>query len=437
MENRGVESLRPNAGDQQVHTPLSLRLLNCYEMFLAFRYLRSRRKRRMVRVTVLVGIIGIACGVAALIIALSLANGFRDEMRNKILSGTSHITLVRKDGTSIKDWHNLYAKLKNINGIASVAATSYEGALVDGPNNPAYAVLRGVDTESKWAIEGIKRTLVSGSVEPLLDNKTEPSVPKVVIGTDLASRLGVGVGDGLRIVTANMVLVSSEPQTKKIYISGIFRSGLYEYDSTWIYMPLSMIAALSGDVPSASAINIETKDVNDVGAISEELRKTLGDEFSVVNWHEANHQLFAALQLERRVVMFVIALIVLIAVMNITTTLMLTVVERRMDIAILRTLGAGSGSIMSIFMIEGAMTGIVGACVGVMLGLIVCYVGDHFKIVSLPAEVYSISAVPFHVNYFEAFLSAASALLLSVMATIYPARAASKLHPVEILRQER
>jgi lipoprotein-releasing system permease protein len=415
-----------------------------YELFLAFRYIRSRPKHRLARVTIVVGILGITCGVAALIVALSLANGFRDEMRDKILTGTSHITITRKDGGEIFNYDDLQTRIEVVTNIVSVSPTTYDGALLDGPNSSAYGILRGVDPTSKHVIENIKRTIIKGSVDALLKNEEKNrddglvNVPKAIIGSDLASRLGVEVGEIARVVSAGSVINAGdkEPRARKIEIAGIFRSGLYEYDTSWVYIGLSSIADLAKKVPFASMMSVEIKSIDDAPKIATLIRDRLGDEFSVVTWQEANQQLFAALKLERRVIVSIIMLIVLIAALNISTTLILMVVERRSDIAILRTLGASVRSIMLLFLIEGGTIGIVGAGGGVIFGLLLSYLGDRLKLVSLPADVYSISFVPFHIEPMEVLLVALLAFILSLIATIYPARVASRLRPVEILKNE-
>ncbi len=216
---------------------------------------------------------------------------------------------------------------------------------------------------------------------------------------------------------------------------GIFRSGLFEYDSTWIYLPLDVASEFSGAPQSASVISLQLEDIYDARRIAADLRAILGSSYTTVDWEEANRPLFNALALERRMGLFIIGLIILIATLNITTTLILVVVERRRDIGILSAIGADAKSIRAIFMIEGAIIGALGAVLGVSLAIVTCMVGNRYQLVSLPADVYSITNVPFHPQTGDVLLAAMVAFLLSWVATIYPARAAARVRPVEMLRE--
>jgi lipoprotein-releasing system permease protein len=442
-----------------------------YELFLALRYLRERRPRRLARATALAALFGIAFGVAALIVALALANGFRDEMRDKILRGTAHITLMRRDAQSIKDWRALTNRIRETEGVREASATTYDGALLSGAGSSAYAILRGLDRDQPRVIAEVRRTLVAGSIEPLLNEPSpfqsgdaapqaspaeeksksetdspitsfdeipsEAAMPNAVIGAELAARTNLRVGDTATIVSGEATLtpLGLAPRFRRVRIAGLFQSGLYEYDASWVYLTLDTAASFAGaDAPSASVISIEATDIYSVEQVSARLRERLGSEYTTVNWQEANRPLFAALALERRMGLFIIALIILIATLNITTTLVLLVVERRADIAVLSAMGASSRSIMLIFIIEGAIIGIVGIIAGIVLGLFACTIGDYYKLVSLPADIYSISNVPFHMRATDIALAAAVAFVLSLLATLYPARSAARLQPAEALR---
>ena len=386
-----------------------------YEVFLALRYLRSRRKRRLARATSIAAILGIAMGVAALIVAFALSNGFRDEMREKILQGTAHLSVVRADGRAIEDYADLEKRLRQISGVDSASATTYDGALARGLKNSSYAVIRGVEKDAA------RQSLTEGSFGPLFES-TE--TPNAVVGVDLAARIGVAVGDVFEIVRAD------ESTMRRLRVAGIFRSGLFEYDSTWIYVSLDT----AGSSHAASAMSVQVHDVDNVKQVGAEVSKALGNTYTIIDWQQANQPLFAALALERRMGLFIIGLIIAIATLNITTMLILVVVERRRDIAILNALGATRTGVMLLFIIEGAVVGAIGAAAGVVIGFIACAIGNHYKLVSLPADVYSISNVPLIARPSEMLLAALVAFVLSVLATIYPARAASRMRPVEALR---
>jgi lipoprotein-releasing system permease protein len=387
-----------------------------YEIFLALRYLKSRRKRRLARATSVAAVLGIAMGVAALIVAFALSNGFRDEMREKILEGTAHLSVVRTDGRPIENYAELANRLRQVKGVVSASATTYDGALARGTKGSGYAVIRGVEkdvAQSSWLREG--------SFDPLF--KTA-GIPNAVVGADLAARIGLSLGDDFQVQPAN------ESTSRRLRVSGVFRSGLFEYDSTWIYVSMET----AGNNHAASVMSVQVNDVDDVKQISADVSKALGNSYTIIDWQQANQPLFAALALERRMGLFVIGLIIAIATLNITTMLILVVVERRRDIAILSALGATRTGVMLLFIIEGAVVGALGAAAGVVIGFIACAIGNHYKLVSLPPDVYSISNVPLIAKPGEMLIAALVAFGLSVLATIYPARAASRMRPVEALR---
>jgi len=406
-----------------------------YEVFLAIRYLRSRHKRRLTRITAAAAILGITMGVGALIVALALSNGFRDEMRDKILQGTAHLSVLRTDGLPILDYINLSDRIRQVDGVVSASATTYDGAVATGPRGSAYSVLRGIDRELGNSTQ-LRQWLREGSFAPLFERQegSDPGRPSAVIGADLANRTGLVVGDVFQIIPAAASVGGPGTIKRQLRVAGIFRSGLFEYDSTWIYISLDTATAFAGGSHAASVISVQVRDVDGVKQIAARVKEALGNRYTTVDWQQANQPLFTALGLERRMGLFIIGLIIAIAALNITTTLILVVVERRRDIAILNALGATRKGIMALFVIEGAVIGGSGAVLGVLLGLLACVVGNHYHLVSLPADVYSISSVPFNAKAGEVALAALIAFSLSVLATLYPARAAAQLRPVETLR---
>lgn len=397
-----------------------------YEVFLALRYLLSRHKRRLARVTAIAAIVGITMGVAALIVAFALSNGFRNEMRDKILQGTAHISVMRSDGLPINDYEPVSARVRQVSGVVEASATTYDGAMANGASGSSYVILRGVDVKtgrstlpSRWIREG--------SFDALFE--ATDSLPHAVVGSELASRLGVKTGNTIQVMLAN-----AANSTRRLKVAGIFSSGLFEFDSTWIYLPLDTVAACAGANHAAAVISVQVANVEDVKSVAAAIRSTLGNEFRTIDWQAANQPLFSALALERRMGLVVIGLIIAIAVINISTMLILVVVERRRDIAILNALGARRTSLMYLFLIEGGVVGAIGAVCGAVVGLIVCFVANHYKLVSLPADVYSISNVPLTAGFREVVLSALLAFVLSILATIYPALVASRMRPAETLR---
>jgi lipoprotein-releasing system permease protein len=361
-------------------------------------------------------------GVAALIVAFALSNGFRDEMRDKILQGTAHLSVVRADGRAIENYSDLANRLRQVNGVLSASATTYDGALARGTKGSGYAVIRGIESDAVQS-----RWLREGSFGPLFETSYEEA-PNAVVGADLATRIGLSVGDVIQVLPAN------ESSIRRLRVAGVFRSGLFEYDSTWIYVNIETAGAFAGNNHAASVMSVQVHDVDNVKQVSADIANALGNNYTIIDWQQANQPLFAALALERRMGLFIIGLIIAIATLNITTMLILVVVERRRDIAILNALGATRTGLMLLFIIEGAVVGAIGAAAGVVIGFIACAIGNHYKLVSLPADVYSISNVPLIARPSEMFVAALVAFALSVLATIYPARAASRMRPVEALR---
>ena len=406
-----------------------------YEIFLALRHLRSRQRRRLARATSLIAVVGITVGVAALIVALALANGFRDEMRDKILRGTAHLTVMRGDGQPISDYKEIAGRIAGVPNVVTATGTTYDGAVIIGKRASAYAVLRGIDVDSAQATADISRTLVAGSAEHVFAARGETQeMPPIVLGSELATRTSLNVGDTAEIISAHAGISSANGNKYRVRVAGIFRSGLFEYDSTWIYLPLETASAISGEAHAAAVIGVQVGNIYDVKATAAQVKQLLGSSYTTVDWQEANRPLFTALALERRIGIMIIGLIIFIAALNITTTLILVVVERRRDIAILNTMGATTRSIMSIFVVEGAIVGMLGATFGVLLGAVAILVANHYELISLPADVYSISNVPLRLNFRDLALAALVAFVLSVLATVYPARAAARVRPAEMLR---
>jgi lipoprotein-releasing system permease protein len=429
-----------------------------YELFIALRYLRARRGRRVARWTALAAVIGIACGVAAMVVAVALANGFRDELQDKILRGTAHVTLSRADGAKMEDVRGVAARVLEVEGVSEVAQTVYEGALLSGPSGAAYTLLRGVDSASPRSRAEVQETLTKGSLDSLFpdaadvrqsatsgegQNENEEAV-SVVVGAELAERTGLTEpGDEGWVLTGERTSGGAASgasgfaaRARRVRVAGVFRSGLYDYDSAWTYASLEGARRATSAGAGSTVLSVRVRDIYASDEVARRLRAALGEEWTAVDWREANRPLFAALALERRTVALVIMLITIVAALNITTTLALVVVERRADIATLGALGAQPGGVMLIFMIEGAIVGALGAAAGVALGLAACFVADRFGLVRLPPDVYSLSSVPLHPHAPDVILTALAAFAVSLLATLYPARQAARIRPAEVLRHE-
>lgn len=376
-----------------------------FELKLAYKYFRARRKS-LARFTSVVAIIGIGAGVASLIVAQALARGFADEMRDKILANTAHISVFLKDGSKIDNHPEISETVKNIENVREVLPTAYENSLIIGETETSYAILKVND-----------RSNLKGS--------------RIAVGARLAEKLNLKIGGEAEIVTL-------ENQTpSRVRIAETFETGLYDYDSVWIYVSPEKFAQLHGQPQfTPSILNVSVRDIYASGETAAKIRRQLGENFKVVDWQEANRPLFAALSLERKVAFAVIGLIIFIAALNITTTLALLVGERRLDIAILRTCGATTRSLITIFLVEGLFLGFIGIFAGVVLGLAGCFFGNYFKIISIPAEVYSLNYIPLRPEISSILPIILTTFFLCLTACLYPALKASRIKPLENLRTQ-
>lgn len=391
-----------------------------FELKLAYKYFRARRKS-LARFTAFVAVIGIASGVASLIIAQALANGFSDEMRDKILANTAHISISSIDGTEIHNWLEIKTTLLENRNITKVIPTAYESAILVSTNGTDYAILRTENQEYE------KENQNRGEI-------WNYELKTISIGAELAAKTNLKPGDEAEIITIEN---DDTTKTTPVRVKDIFRTGLYEYDSTWIYIAPENYARLHGQKNfTPTILNVSVADIYKSDAEAEIIREILGENYRVIDWQEANRPLFAALSLERKVALAIIALIIFIAALNITTTLALLVNERRLDIAVLRTCGAKMRSLMAIFLYEGLYIAFSGIFLGVCSGLLGCFAGNYFRVVSIPAQVYSLNYIPLRPTAANVMLIVFIAFITCLLATIYPAFRASKIKPSENLRNQ-
>lgn len=376
-----------------------------FEVKLALKYLRARKKS-LARFTSVVAVTGIAAGVAALIVAQSLARGFQEEMRDKILANTAHVSVFRTDDVEISDWETLKPEIEKIENVRKITPTSFENAAVITQNETSYAILKVVSQKTNAA------------------NRKD-----VAIGVRLAEKLNLKIGDLTEIAT----LERNEPERARV--AEIFETGLYEYDAAWIIISPEFFAYLDGQkIYQPKSLQISVADIYRTKETAEKLRAALGENYKIVDWQEANRPLFAALSLEKKASVAVLSLIIFIAALNITTTLALLVGERRLDIAVLRTCGAKTRSLLAIFTFEGLLLGGAGITGGVALGLLACFFANRFKVISLSEEVYSLSFVPLRPAFADVFTIAALTFFLCLLAAVYPAYRAGKIKPLENLK---
>lgn len=428
-----------------------------YELFIAFRYLRAKRRQTAVSVITAVAIAGITVGVAALIIAQALIGGFRSNVQEKILQGTDHLNLLKEDNSGIENYQELTERIRQIPGVRAASATIYAPVLLSLGGQLEQAVLKGIDTTAGREVDEFSSISIEGnpnlspppvSSPPLeiipadssLEPLPEPSVERLIIGRQLAKALGAKIESQVTAISVATRLTPAglqpRPRYTQFLVTGIFDSGWYQYDSKWAYIPLAAAQRLSGSDDTAGVIRMKVSDIYKVGEISQQVKAIAGEGFVTTDWQELNRPLFAALQLQHRVVIVFFALLIVIAALNIITTLTMMVIEKHRDIGILRAQGATPQSIRRIFLLQGLIIGVIGAGIGLALGLALSWVANHYRLISIPAEIYSLSHITLKVQTFDCMWVTALAILISLLATLYPAHAAAQFPPVEALHHE-
>jgi lipoprotein-releasing system permease protein len=416
-----------------------------FELFVAFRYLKAKRKQTMVSVISAISVLGITAGVMALVVALALSTGFREDIQGKIVGATSHINLLNLDGTPLLRYETLIAKLRRVEHVTGSAPAILNQVFVASSSRNQGAVLKGVDPAREKEISDFFSHIVEGDANALSGRLVSPDVDEppppdnIIIGKEMSRALGARIGSTLRVFfpMGRMTPLGMTASEKTFKVAAIFESGLWDYDSNWAYVSLGASRRLFSFPPeSASFLQFKTDEIEGVQSIAEALRQKAGTGYTTTTWIELNKQLFSALKLEKIALFVTIGLIVFVASLNIVTTLIMMVLEKQGDIAILTAMGANSRTIMHVFMLQGLVIGLIGTLIGALLGTALCWVLDKYRLIRLQAEVYSIPYVPFHVHPGDVALVCCTALAISFLATIYPARSASRLNPVEVLRYE-
>jgi len=412
-----------------------------YELFIALRYLKARRRQMAVSVITGIAVAGIALGVAALIVAQAMIAGFRSDIQDKILQGTAHLNLLREDNAGIEDYRELIARLRGTPGVTRASATIYAPVLLTVSDRQEQAVIKGIDLDAPGESGELSATIIEG--DPSLLREPEPAfeqAPGIILGKFLASTLGVGVGDQVTAISATSRLTPAGIQARPVYtrfrIAGIFSSGLHEYDSKWAYSSLRAAQRLTGSAGSAGVIQMKVSDLEAVDEIAEKVRQAAGKGFMTTTWQELNRPLFAALKLQHRVIITFFALLIAIAALNVITSLTMMVVEKNRDIAILRAQGATPANIRRIFIYQGCIIGAFGSLAGLLLGTALCRVANAWRLISIPAEIYSVSHITLKINPLDCLAIVTLAMIICLLATLYPSRLASSLTPVEALRYD-
>jgi len=426
--------------------------MGSYELFISLRYLRARRKQVFVSIITFISIAGILLGVAALIIVLAVMNGFETDLRKKILGVNAHLVLMEYSG-AMRDSSKVQDTVSAIKGVAGATPFVYGQAMVKSGPNVSGVVIRGIDMVSASRVLQINRMSAGTMTDlPERDRKTLPveparqKLPGVVVGKELAKNLGFGLYDTVSIISPMGVSTPMGliPRLKRFLVVGIFDSGFYEYDSTLVFLSLPDAQAFLNMDDLVTGIEIRLTDIYEADRVADAVKTKLGYPYWVRTWMEMNKNLFSALKLEKRVMAIILSLIVLVAAFNIITTLIMVVMEKHRDIAILKSMGASSRSIMKIFIFQGLTIGFIGTSLGCALGVTVAlhlsqislFIEQLFGFKILPGDVYYLSELPSRVNYGDVVFIALGTLLISFLSTIYPSWRASKLDPAETLRYE-
>jgi len=402
-----------------------------FEFFIAKRYLLKGRKSSFISIVSLVSIIGIAIGVAALIIALALMNGFQGDIRNKILTSTAHIMINNIIGDGFDGYEELVKEIKTrVPGVVTASPVVFGTVLVKGTGrNIAGAVLRGVD-------------MGAPDKEPWVDKLRKGELPlqkrQLIMGAEIASKLGLTDGLGCTVITPLPILSPTGiiPKTRRMVVSGIFKTGLYEMDQGTVITNLKEAQKLFALDDRISYIQIYLRDMFDADAAAERLKEIVPPNLSVITWKDLNAPLYSALKMEKTVLFFTLTLIIIVASLNIVAGLVLLVIQKIKDIGILLSYGAAKETIRWIFFIQGGIIGIVGTFIGAVVGLTFCYFANRFELIKVPAEIYQMSFVPFKTGLFDFLAVVTVSLLISFTATLIPSQKAASINVVEAIKNE-
>lgn len=406
-----------------------------FEWLVAKRYLRSPNRPAVLRLVTYLASLGVAAGVMTLVIALSMNTGFREAIRNRLLSVTAHVNLKPTSREGVRDYRALMARLSNTPGVQSIVPAVYDTVLLSIGGRARGVVLKGVDPELERRVDGALRHLSSGSANFAPD---ADGVPALIVGRLMAEDLNISVGDYLTLTSpqGSLTPFGMVPRSRRFHVTGIFDSGFYDYDANWAFVTLRSAQELAGVGDVASLLEVRVQNLDEAQRVADELVKRAGPGFTSTTWMQENRALFRALSLEKLVTALFIGLITFVAGLNILVVLTMTVSDRARDIAVLVAVGARRKQIRAIFILQGLAVSIVGTLAGLAAGYGIAWTANRWQLIPLNPEVYAVPYVPFHANGFDALWIAAAALAVSVAATILPARSASRIMPVEILRFE-
>jgi lipoprotein-releasing system permease protein len=415
-----------------------------FELFIAARYLRAKRRQAVVGLITVISIVGVAVGVASLILALAITNGMRRDLQDRLLSSTAHVSLERVENDGIQNWQALTARLGRLPHVTAAAAALYEPVLISRGARSGGALLKGIVPAEEARVSDILGHLAAGSAAPLSAPEEKPaapgdeSTPPLVIGYDLADTLDAKVGSTVVVTSPQGELTpyGLVPKYQRFLVTGIFHSGFYQYDSGFGFVRLADAQALFGEPDLVSVISFKVDDLYHADSIAHEIELAAGPGFGATSWMEQNRELFRALKLEQLVTFIVIGLIVCVAALNILIALTMMVMEKTRDIAVLMSIGVEPGQIRRIFLLQGLLISLVGTGLGLVAGYAIAWAGGHYQFIHLDPDVYSIDTLPFAPRAIDGLVVAAVSLGVSLLATLYPSSAAARVLPAEALRYE-
>lgn len=414
-----------------------------YEWFIGLRYLKAKRKQTFISIITLISIVGFALGVWALIVVLAVMSGFEKTLKEKILGTQAHLVVLKTSQEGMDRYEEVVKEVEQVKGVVSATPFILSQVMLSSESNVFGVVLNGIDPDRVGKVIELARNMKAGRLQDL---KAEGDSPGIILGVELAKRLGVSLNDAIQVISplGTMTPMGMMPKMKRFRVMGIFYSGMYDFDNTLAYISIVSAQKFLNMDSRVTGIEIKTSDVYKVKKIGKEIRQKLGFPFWTRDWMEMNRNLFSALKLEKVAMFIILVLIVLVAAFNIISTLIMVVMEKNKDIAILKSMGAPSKGILRIFIIEGGVIGVVGTFFGTVVGLATAlnlekvsgFVENLFGFKILPSDVYYIDKLPSQVDPLDVGLIVVTAILISLLATLYPSWRASKLDPAEALRYE-
>ncbi len=406
---------------------------------LALRYLGVRRRQTFISFISIISVLGVTVGVAALILALAGQNGLQRDIMDRILGANAHITVFAPPGASIEDPGALAGRLEAVEGVVATSPVCFERGLITSEMNSTGSAVfvKGIDPEREAAVTDIVDKFTSGSLGAL-SGTTPSGMPPIALGKDLARDLGVGLGDRVLVMVPRLNLnpFSVMPRSRTFEVAGILDSGFYDYDASWAHIDIGTARRLFALGEGASVVQVRTRDLTRLEEVRRAVSEAAGAGYPVTDMIQMNRTFFGALKLEKLAIFLAISLIVVVAGLNIVSTLVLTVMGKVRDIGALMAMGATSRGVMRLYMTQGLLIGLIGTLLGSGLGLALAWWLDTYRIISLPAEVYFVPYIPFRVEVWDFGLVAGTAVAVSFLSTLYPAWKASRLDPVEALRYE-